>query len=152
MTATTRRALLLLTGAAALLAANDTCYDVRTFGRAWGGNAGTRARAPDYTDRVLPLERCAAARRVAGAGARRARFRRKLADCARELVVVALGGSVSCGRNLGKGWKPPRADSLCVNRSTEYECKEEAFPALFGAALDARRRALRRRRWRRPRR
>ena len=138
MTATTRRALLLLTGAAALLAANDTCYDAGTFGRAWGGNVGTRMRA-DYTDGLLPLARCDAARRVAGGAERRARFRRKLADCSRPLVVVALGGSVSCGRNLGKGWKPPRADSLCFNSSTEYECKEEAFPALLGAALTARR-------------
>ena len=118
------------------------CFDELTFGRAWGGNNGTKAHQ-DYTGEVLsPTTVCDAARTVAGADEPFARLRRKIMECERDINIVALGGSVSCGHNLGKRWKPVRQDSLCPDSEWNAECKEEAFPALLGRAIATHRRLL----------
>lgn len=114
------------------------CFDELTFGRAWGGNNGTEAHK-DYTGEVLtPRSVCDAARTVTGADEALDRLRRKLGECERDLTIVALGGSVSCGRNTER----TRSDHLCPEQDRLYECKEQSFPALLGQAIATRRQAL----------
>lgn len=83
---------------------------------------------------------CMKARTVWGDGAPLARFAAKVRDCEESspLVLVAFGGSATCGRNTGR--KDP--DRLCkANGSYWVECTEETWPERLSALIAAARSA-----------
>ncbi|KAJ1459157.1 hypothetical protein M885DRAFT_495699 [Pelagophyceae sp. CCMP2097] len=108
-----------------------SCFD-SAFGSPRRTGIGGEAEGPEYW---LTKAMCARARTVVGNGDALVKFSQRLKECSHALVVVAVGGSVTCGRNLDKH----NVDALCPHKNGLYECKSEAWPARLESLLIARR-------------
>lgn len=109
-----------------------SCWDENSFGPPGGRWRGEGPFIPDLVSEWLTTERCKASRRIVGSDINL--FKRKLGICNRTVTVVTIGGSVTCGRNLGR--KEGRTDNLCPYSPVEHECKNESYPQLLSSALN----------------
>ena len=136
-----------------LIKENRGCFAEDLFGRPVGGDPTRPALWQDVYREELSTEKCIAARTVQGDPKGLASFRDKLlGNCTAEVVVAAIGGSVTCGK-----FSSARMDGPCAQFSPRpgrapggpfgpyfgpnRGCISEAWPARLEQILNRRREA-----------